>query len=86
MVASATRGGRRLIVVVLGYPNAKARTLKTASLLDGIEREPARSGREQLTRIAEAVGSPAPPVIEAGHAMLASLRQRGVVLGTRRET
>ena len=35
VVASATRGGRRLIVVVLGYPNAKARTLKTASLLDG---------------------------------------------------
>ncbi len=34
VVASATRGGRRLIVVVLGYPNAKARTLKTASLLD----------------------------------------------------
>ena len=34
VVASATRGGRRLIAVVLGYPNAKARTLKTASLLD----------------------------------------------------
>ena len=33
-VASASRGGRRLIVVVLGYPNAKARTLKVASLLD----------------------------------------------------
>ena len=35
VVASATRGGRRLIVVVLGYPNAKARTLKAASLFDG---------------------------------------------------
>ena len=35
VVASATRGGRRLIAVVLGYPNAKARTLKVASLLDG---------------------------------------------------
>ena len=34
VVASATRGGRRLIAVVLGYPNAKARTLKAASLLD----------------------------------------------------
>ena len=34
VVASATRGGRRLIAVVLGYPNAKARTLKVASLLD----------------------------------------------------
>jgi len=34
VVASARRGGRRLIAVVLGYPNARARTLKTASLLD----------------------------------------------------
>ena len=34
VVASASRGGRRLITVVLGYPNAKARTLKAASLLD----------------------------------------------------
>ena len=34
VVASASRSGRRLIAVVLGYPNAKARTLKAASLLD----------------------------------------------------
>ncbi len=34
VVASATRDGRRIIAVVLGYPNAKARTLKAASLLD----------------------------------------------------
>ncbi len=34
VVASATRGGRRLIVVVMGYPNAKSRTLKAASLFD----------------------------------------------------
>ncbi len=34
VVASAKRGNRRLIVVVLGYPNAKSRTLKAASLLD----------------------------------------------------
>jgi len=34
VVASATRGGRRVITVVLGYPNAKTRTLKAASLLD----------------------------------------------------
>lgn len=34
VVASATRGGRRLITVVLGYPSAKSRTLKAASLLD----------------------------------------------------
>ena len=34
VVASATRGGRRVIAVVFGYPNAKTRTLKAASLLD----------------------------------------------------
>jgi D-alanyl-D-alanine carboxypeptidase len=34
VVASAARGNRRLIAVVLGYPNAKARSLKAASLLD----------------------------------------------------
>ncbi len=34
VVASATRGGRRVIAVVLGYPNAKSRTLKAASLMD----------------------------------------------------
>jgi D-alanyl-D-alanine carboxypeptidase len=34
VVVSATRGGRRLIAVVLGYPNAKTRTLKAASILD----------------------------------------------------
>jgi D-alanyl-D-alanine carboxypeptidase len=34
VVVSATQGGRRLIAVVLGYPNAKLRTLKAASILD----------------------------------------------------
>jgi len=34
VVASAQRGGRRLIAVVLGSPNAKARTLKVMSMLD----------------------------------------------------
>ncbi|MDF2116411.1 D-alanyl-D-alanine carboxypeptidase [Roseiarcaceae bacterium H3SJ34-1] len=34
VVASATRGGRRLIAVVLGSPNAKSRTLKVMSMLD----------------------------------------------------
>ena len=34
VVASAQRNDRRLITVVLGYPNAKLRTLKAASLLD----------------------------------------------------
>jgi D-alanyl-D-alanine carboxypeptidase len=34
VVASATRGGRRLIVVVMGSPNAKSRTLKVMSMLD----------------------------------------------------
>ena len=34
VVASATRGGRRLIAVVMGSPNAKARTLKVMSMID----------------------------------------------------
>ncbi|HEY8125302.1 MAG TPA: D-alanyl-D-alanine carboxypeptidase family protein [Methylocystis sp.] len=34
LVASATRGGRRLIAVVLGAPNPILRTAKTAALLD----------------------------------------------------
>ena len=34
VVASATRNGRRLIAVVLGYPNARARTIKAANLFD----------------------------------------------------
>jgi D-alanyl-D-alanine carboxypeptidase len=34
VVASAQRGGRRLIAVVLGSPNAKSRTLKVMSMLD----------------------------------------------------
>lgn len=34
VVASATRGGRRLITVVMGSPNAKERTLKAADLFD----------------------------------------------------
>ena len=35
VVASAQRGGRHLVVVVMGSPNAKLRTLKAAHLLDG---------------------------------------------------
>jgi D-alanyl-D-alanine carboxypeptidase len=34
VVASATQNNHRLIAVVLGYPNAKLRTFKVASLLD----------------------------------------------------
>src|SRR4051794_18518481 len=34
VVASATRGGRRLITVVMGSPNAKERTLKAADLFE----------------------------------------------------
>jgi D-alanyl-D-alanine carboxypeptidase len=34
VVASATRNGRRLIVVVMGSPNAKARTLKAMALFE----------------------------------------------------
>ncbi|MDB5572733.1 MAG: D-alanyl-D-alanine carboxypeptidase, partial [Hyphomicrobiales bacterium] len=34
VVASASRGGRRLIAVVMGSPNAKARTLKAMSMFE----------------------------------------------------
>jgi D-alanyl-D-alanine carboxypeptidase len=34
VVASATRNGRRLIVVVLGYPSARERTIEAARLFD----------------------------------------------------
>lgn len=34
VVASATRGGRRIITVVMGSPNAKTRTLKAMSLFE----------------------------------------------------
>ena len=34
VVASATQGDRKIIAVVLGYPNAKSRTLRAAALLD----------------------------------------------------
>ncbi len=34
LVASATRGGKRLIAVVLGAPSGAARTIRTASLFD----------------------------------------------------
>ena len=34
LVGSATRGGRKLIVVVMGAPSATTRTIKAASLLD----------------------------------------------------
>ena len=34
VVASATHGGRRLIAVVLGFPNAKSRTIEAASIMD----------------------------------------------------
>jgi D-alanyl-D-alanine carboxypeptidase len=34
VVASATRGGRRVVAVVMGSPNAKSRTLKTMALFE----------------------------------------------------
>ena len=56
VVASATRGGRRLIAVVMGYPSAKSRTLKTASLLDiGFA---GRSSGPQVGGLADTGGSP----------------------------
>ena len=56
VVASATRGGRHLIAVVLGYPSAKSRTLKTASLLDAGFAMPPSGG--PLAALATAPGGP----------------------------
>ena len=56
VVASAKRDNRRLIAVVLGYPNAKARTLKAASLLDnGFA---AWASRQSVTDMPSTAGQP----------------------------
>ncbi len=59
VVASATRGGRRLIAVVMGYPNAKSRTIKAASLFD--EGFSAASTGMQVSAL-PAIGGGAPDV------------------------
>ncbi len=59
VVASATRGGRRLIAVVMGYPNAKSRTIKAASLFD--EGFQASSSGQQVAAL-PAVGGGAPDI------------------------
>ena len=56
VVASATRGGRRLIAVVLGYPSAKSRTLKAASMQD--ISYAGRGSGPQLASLPEAGGTP----------------------------
>lgn len=51
VVASATQNERRLIAVVLGYPNAKLRTIKVASLFDSaFKSEPTALKLKQLER------------------------------------
>jgi hypothetical protein len=57
----------------------------TARLLQLIEEQPDRSGREQLQAIAAELRHPQPQVvIEGGREMLDSLRRRDILLGTRR--
>lgn len=56
----------------------------TARLLQLIEAEPARSGREHLEVIAQELQYPQPDVvISGGREMLEGLRQRDIILGTR---
>lgn len=58
----------------------------TARLLQLIDEQPGASGRELLVQIARELAHPQPDaVVEAGRAMLAGLRERDVVLGTRRQ-
>ncbi len=57
----------------------------TARLLQLIEEQPGRSGRELLTDIAGELQQADPePVVAAGRDMLRALRERDIVLGTRR--
>ncbi len=57
----------------------------TARLLQLIEEQPSRSGREQLQVIAQELQHPQPEtVIEGGREMLEGLRQRDILLGARR--
>lgn len=56
----------------------------TARLLQLIESAPAASGREHLEQIAAELGAAADEIVPAGLQMLQGLRDRGVVLGTRR--
>jgi D-alanyl-D-alanine carboxypeptidase len=66
IVASATRGGRKFIVVVLGAPNPHSRAMLAATLFDrafaGIDR-PSRSLSE-LTEGTSAVGQATPPAMQ----------------------
>jgi uncharacterized protein len=56
----------------------------TARLLQLIEAQPGRTGREQLQTVAQELGYSQPEVvIEGGREMLESLRRRDIVLGTR---
>lgn len=57
----------------------------TARLLQLIEDKPDAGGRELLVQIARELSHPQPQaIVDAGREMLASLRERDIVLGTRR--
>ena len=57
----------------------------TQRLLQLLQEETPRTGREALTRIAEELRHPRPEqVLAAGHDLLLDLRGRNIVLGTRR--
>lgn len=59
----------------------------TARLLQLIEEQPHATGRALLLQIAAELSHPQPQaIVEAGREMLAGLRERDIVLGTRRAT
>lgn len=61
-------------------------TAVTARLLTLIEEQPQQTGRALLEQIAEELQQDDPDaVVEAGASILETLRERGIVLGTRRE-
>lgn len=58
----------------------------TAALLQSLEQSPDSNGTTHLRQLAVQSGLPEQTALEAGAGMLARLRQKGVLLGTRRNT
>lgn len=58
----------------------------TAALLQSLEQSPDSNGATHLCQLAVQSGLPEQTALEAGAGMLARLREKGVLLGTRRHT
>lgn len=80
-------GGQPSCLVVYRKPDDEVAFLEvnavTSRLLQRIEADPQRSGREQLLALADEAGLNAETVLEFGAQTLADLRQKGVILGVK---